>query len=242
MLLSNGKPDCRGKTMSEYRTHLQTRLRLIDAAGAVFAEKGFKAASIRDICRLAGANIAAVNYHCGCKKSLYKSVLRHAQRSAIKKYPLGGDISPRISPRKQLAAFVEMLLRYLLEGGAWYGKLMIREIACPTPGLEDVVRKFFSRTYEASKRILRPMLGAVDRQTLDLCAKSLLAQCIFYRQSDQVLRMMNQSPPSTLQGIRDLARHITAFSLGGLENSAVGPAMRFHEPPACGRKASRRSS
>ena len=42
-----------------------TRDKLIEAAGHVFAERGYRAATIRDICRRAGANVAAVNYTFG---------------------------------------------------------------------------------------------------------------------------------------------------------------------------------
>ena len=48
-----------------------TKARIIEAAGQVFANKGFEAATIREICRLAQVNLAAINYHFGDKQRLY---------------------------------------------------------------------------------------------------------------------------------------------------------------------------
>ena len=41
----------------------RTRERLLSAAGDVFVEKGFRDATVAEICARAGANIAAVNYY-----------------------------------------------------------------------------------------------------------------------------------------------------------------------------------
>jgi AcrR family transcriptional regulator len=49
-----------------------TRERILDAAERLFAEKGIKETSVRDITRLARANLAAVNYHFGFKEGLIR--------------------------------------------------------------------------------------------------------------------------------------------------------------------------
>jgi len=58
--------------------NISTRQRLIQAATRLFAEAGYRGASVRDICNLAGANPGAVSYHFGGKRQLYRSVLRHS--------------------------------------------------------------------------------------------------------------------------------------------------------------------
>lgn len=48
--------------------------RILDAAEALFAEKGFAETSLRQITGKAAVNLAAVNYHFGSKKSLIQAV------------------------------------------------------------------------------------------------------------------------------------------------------------------------
>jgi len=67
-----------------------TDARLLQAACNVFAEKGFRQATIAEIRRKARANIAAVNYHFGSKQALYKEAWRHAHRAALAAVMIGG--------------------------------------------------------------------------------------------------------------------------------------------------------
>jgi AcrR family transcriptional regulator len=52
-----------------------TKNRLIEATESLIANKCFEAVSVRDITGLAKANVAAVNYHYGCREGLLGSVL-----------------------------------------------------------------------------------------------------------------------------------------------------------------------
>src|SRR5882724_7570525 len=89
-----------------------TEQRLLESAGEVFAEKGFRAATIRDIIQRAGANIAAVNYHFGDKERLYAAVFRYARKCCEEQFPIGAAAGA--SPRERLHAYVlSMVLRLL---------------------------------------------------------------------------------------------------------------------------------
>src|SRR5690242_17424196 len=119
----------------------ETRLRLLQAAGEVFAEHGFRRATVREICSRADANIAAVNYHFGDKQTLYASVLQHWLGEALRKYPPDGGLPPEASPQEKLHAFIRsFLFRMLGEGTpAWHGRLMAREMSEPTDAFELIL-------------------------------------------------------------------------------------------------------
>ena len=58
---------------------LTTKSKLLKAGITVFSNHGYSGGSIRQIAELADANIAAVTYHYGSKKQLWKEVFMHLQ-------------------------------------------------------------------------------------------------------------------------------------------------------------------
>jgi len=54
---------------------MTTKTKILDAAEALFADKGFNGTSLREITNRAEVNLAAVNYHFGSKKELIKAVM-----------------------------------------------------------------------------------------------------------------------------------------------------------------------
>ena len=64
------------QTTSEVRDSAETRLRILEVAERLFAERGFDVTSLRTITAEAEVNLAAVNYHFHGKDRLYGEVLR----------------------------------------------------------------------------------------------------------------------------------------------------------------------
>ena len=208
----------------------ETRERLLEAAGEVFAECGFRAATIRGICERAKANVAAVNYHFGEKQELYKAVFDYAR-----------DYAPRFSQpvlaagpaEQQRHAFIHtMLTRYFDQGRpAWLGKLIAQEMIDPTNMLDKLVTHQIRPNAERLKAIVRELIGRkVDEETLWLCVFSVVAQWLYYFHCGQVLKRLNPDRQFGPTEIRRLADHIAKFSITALKGWEVD--VGFESQPA----------
>jgi AcrR family transcriptional regulator len=198
-----------------------TRQQLLEAAGAVFAETGFRAATVREICRRAGANIAAVNYHFGDKETLYAEVLRHSQQKALEKHPLLLDVSPNAAPEKRLRAFVQSLLLRIFDSGpiAWHGKLMSREMIEPTAALDSMVEERIRPMAEHLRQIVAEILDCpVTDERARRCSLSVVSQCVFYHHCQPVVARLFPEQKYDHASIAQLADHIANFSLAALKH------------------------
>ena len=202
-------------------SHAETRRLLLEAAGTVFAEFGFRDATVREICRRAGANVAAVNYHFGDKEKLSVEVLRHAHGKALEKYPPLLDLDETASPAEKLNAFVHSLLLRIFDKGpnSWHGKLISREMIEPTPALDSLVEERMRPMAAQIGQIVADLLGCpLNDERVRLCAFSIVSQCVFYHHCRPVLcRLFPQRPPLETADVARLAEHITRFSLAALE-------------------------
>lgn len=195
-----------------------TRQRLLEAAGQVFAEKGLTQATVRDILKHAGMkNIAAINYYFAGKEALYDAVLRHAFQCGLDQLPL-----PRFAqdtpPALKLAQFIRGVVRHMLQDRhPWQMQLLMRELTAPTAAGEGLVRDFIRPIYEALWGILRELVGPeVPDEQLHLIGFSILGQSFYHRVGRPVLtRVVGEEEYRTFTPER-LAEHIVAFSLAAL--------------------------
>lgn len=202
---------------------LDTRRRLLEVAGEVFAEHGFRAATVRDICQLAGANVAAINYHFGDKETLYREVLKSSLCADLERFPPNMGLGPMPSAEERLAAFVRSFLLRILSADSpqWLMKLMSREMIEPTGALDQLVENVHRPLFAQLNSIVTDIGGAhMDEGTRVWCAHAVIAQCIFYKHAQAVICRMGSTVPSAPADIDRLAEQITRFSLAGIRQRA----------------------
>lgn len=211
-----------------------TKNRLIKAAGEVFAERGFRSATVREICSRAGTPLGAMNYHFRDKRGLYAAVLEHSCRSAIEKYPPKFGLGDGETPAEKLRSFVHTFLLRISDKGvpAWHMKLMAQEISDPTDVLGQVVESSVRPLYRYLVSIINELLNedkppeVEERDEIFLCAMSIVGQCLHYYTGRRVIAALH--PKSFDPGdIERIADHITRFSLAGIRELAEGKSAAF---------------
>ncbi|MBV8779876.1 MAG: CerR family C-terminal domain-containing protein [Phycisphaerae bacterium] len=193
----------------------ETRLKLIEAAGEVFADSGFHNATIRQICERAGANVAAVNYHFRDKAELYDAVLQYSHCAAEAAFAANQPPADA-PPEERLQAFIRLTLLRILDEGrpTWHGKLMTREMTEPSAALDKLVQEAIKPRFKKLSGIVAELLGpGADQFTIEKCYNSVIAQCVFYHHCKPLLQRLEPDLSYDREGIETLAQHITRFSL-----------------------------
>jgi TetR/AcrR family transcriptional regulator, regulator of cefoperazone and chloramphenicol sensitivity len=194
----------------------ETRNKLIEAAGEVFADAGYQNATVREICARAGANVASVNYHFGDKLGLYTELLKTAAGAG--EVPAIEHTLDAPTPEEALRRFLHAMFRQMSRADrpSWYMKVMAHEIAQPTEALPAVVK----HVIKPKAQVLCSIVGRlIDRPPLDpktrRCAHSIMGQVMHYLHARPVITLLWPDFKST--PIEEVADHITEFSLEALK-------------------------
>jgi AcrR family transcriptional regulator len=195
------------------------RDRIIDAAGELFAERGFDATTVRDICQAAEANIAAVNYYFGDKQRLYIEAVVRAHRWRMERVTLP-DWDTDTPPQQKLADFIHTFIQRVRTGpgDTWHTRLIMREITNPSAACAELVQSSIRPEFEILLSILRELLpGQRDEEKLRLTAFSIVGQCLFYHFADPVIRNLLDSDQYNSLEVEKLAHFISDFSLSAIK-------------------------
>ncbi|MGC8494764.1 MAG: CerR family C-terminal domain-containing protein [Syntrophobacteraceae bacterium] len=210
-----------------------TKKRLLEAAGEVFAEHGYRASTVRQICQRAHTHIGSVNYHFRDKKGLYAAIFSQSFELAVAKYPPDLGLTGQTSPEEKLRAYIHSLLLRLMGEGlpAWHGKLLASEMAEPSGALDEVVERSIRPLYTYLADIVReltkekkPVDGEESERTF-LTSLSIVGQCLHHHIARHLIEALRPAAfdPAHIERITD---HITRFSLGGIRELAAGGVSR----------------
>jgi AcrR family transcriptional regulator len=148
------------KPMAQRKDGQKTRARLLQAACKVFACKGFHQATVADICRQAGANVAAISYYFGDKAGLYLAAWQRAFENFSDRFltdsaedaAAGAETALRGQVRRLVLEFSRQ------DSTSEFARLYMLELARPS-GLVD-------RSWHAMVNIRRQRLQGLIRAVL----------------------------------------------------------------------------
>jgi len=159
----------------------RTRAALLDAAEALFSQRGYEATRLEDVAARVGIRRASIVYHFSDKAQLYEAVLARlleALRSALEDaLDAGGD------PRRRTLDAVGAWVDFLAERPA-FARLLLRETASSAPDGPPSMAGRLGRFFELVERFTAeidkdppPFGDAVERTHL---AAALVGATAFY--------------------------------------------------------------
>jgi AcrR family transcriptional regulator len=196
--------------------------RLLEVACEVFAEKGYRDTTIAEICKRADANIAAVNYYFGDKKTLYAEAWRLAFHRSLEAHSPNGGVPPNAPAEERLRGRILATMQRLADPKSYEFEIIRKEMANPTGLLAEVMRKSIEPLRRDLGDVVRELLGeSASEQQVMLCQMSIRAQCFDMIARERHRKMfvaagIKEELPPERPDIEVMADHVTRFSLAGI--------------------------
>ena len=198
----------------------ETRDRVLNAAGPIFAREGFDGATVREICAAADVNLASVNYHFGGKETLYLETVKLAhEQKTIASAP------PRTSSSGHAGRSTACLCADDAAPSAGRRRVADRTAHPRDDSADSCLQTAGRRLHSAAvrtvarhrRRLCRlPSTSETVRQQL---AFSVVGQCLHYRVAGGfVSLLMKPKARAELLDVDELADQITRFSIAALTN------------------------
>ena len=155
-----------------YRISDETRRRLIEAAGELFARRGTEAVTVKEITVRAGTKPNAVVYHFGGKEKLIEAVWEYVVRRwddhRLERYCAENEalFATRDGQRQIVTDAVDLVYENLYDAGRplWENLFLLRSVIT-AQGLERTRRVFGSQYFDVLCRIFQRITGNNDRMT-----------------------------------------------------------------------------
>jgi AcrR family transcriptional regulator len=172
--------------MAKSRRGLDTRRKILNAAAEIFAEKGFRGTTVRQICQKANANLAAIKYHFGCKEDLYVETFRYLFGDPDMKEvnQISLDIHTEEQWHERMLEWARLLLSRVSgkkPHDEWRSQLFLWERANPSSVFPVILKEFFMPYRRKLDELLRLGLPEnVSDDTLMIWNVATLAQCTVF--------------------------------------------------------------
>lgn len=216
------------------------KLRLVEAAEQLFAERGFEAVSVRDITKRASMNIASINYHFGSREGLVAAVMtryitpindeRLARIEALerrwsgKSVPLEEILDAFVRPLATQVRKSELSERLFLK---LVGRMFGEQAAAMPPVVEEQFKLVVARFVKALSKALPEL--AVDEILWRM--HFVIGAMVHSMAQEEVLHRITQGASGTPTIEATLSR-FTRFAVAGLRNGLSEEVVAKPSPQA----------
>lgn len=195
---------------------------LLDAAEALFADRGYFGVSIREITDAAGMRLAAVNYHFGTKERLFKEVLTRRsswlseeRQRRLEACMMSGDEVGNV--RQIVRAFYAPLLERFTSGDPGWRNYcrLTAQVAGVRLWMEDIIAPLFNpiaRRFTAA--LVQACPGA--REEAAISAYQFLLACTLYSFTDNRRLDTMSEGALTSEDLAYVSVGIEEFCTGGI--------------------------
>ncbi|MDD2899189.1 MAG: CerR family C-terminal domain-containing protein [Desulfuromonadaceae bacterium] len=192
--------------------------KLLAVAADVFMEKGFRVATVAEICSRAEANISAVNYHFGSKEALYQEAWRHSFTESLKTYPLDGGINEASPAEERLRGQLTAMIRRIADENNKDFFIAQMEMINPTGLLQEVMKSELIPMRDQTSAVVRELLGPkATEEQVHYCEISIISMCVHPMIMQRIARRTkDKNRPSIVEDITAFADHVVTFALAGI--------------------------
>ena len=216
------------------------REQLIAHGARIFATKGYAAASTREICQAAGANVAAIHYYFGDKEGLYRAILTEPISAIAGQF--GAFADPALTFAEAIRRVLQPFVAMALDDEALsphVQRLHLREALEPSAVFREIVAQVIVPQHDALAGLLARHCG-LDRPDAGLhqLAFALIAMANDYCMSREFMKLLAPEVLARDDAVRRIVDHLVGYSVALLDHEI---ALRRATTPARpkGRRASR---
>lgn len=197
-----------------------TRDRILDASEGLFFGRGYDGVSTRDITERAGVNVAAINYHFGGKKNLYREVLRRRLAPFAEKRiaALKGAVEEGRGLRDVIRVFVSGFFSDMSSSREAMSFLNIlqREISVQGAAADVLIKEVIAPVHSLLKTAIRRERPSFSEEKAALCCISITGQMFQFCRGKKIVKQVTGQSYDK-KSLERIVGHITDFSVGGIK-------------------------
>jgi len=206
-----------------------TQKEILKAAVELFSEKGFDNTTVRDICKYADANIAAVNYYFKGKIGLGEAVIDYLFENAFDAQQLFLKDQKICNAEEWHDALYDFVCNFICDRDKeeyrnfYRSQLIFRELNSPTKLFQKMFSKYMAPMQkQLIKYIKQGLPEDASEELVSMWFITIMSQCMMFRKKQKPSMEITKLDFSDPKVVSMIVEHITGTVFSGLKYRGPG--------------------